>query len=99
MVFGFGSSSSSSSSSSNPNEPPPAPLREERKACWAGRDAYFDCLNANNVIIPGDENKVDGKEVKGGASICSAEREKYQKNCGQTWVRRWRCRSDTRERK
>lgn len=87
MAFGFGSSSSASSST-DPNEPPPAPTRQERKACWAGRDAYFDCLNANNVIIAGDENKVDGKEVKGGSSICQVEREGYHKNCGQTWVSR-----------
>jgi len=82
-MFGLGSSSSSSS-----NDPPPAPNREERLRCWEARDAYFDCLTNNKITIPGRENKnEDNSDIKGGSRICKAEREKYGKDCGKTWVR------------
>ena len=93
-MFGLGSSSSS-------NDPPPAPTREERRKCWAARDAYFECLTSNQVVIPGRENKnADNTDIKGGGSICRAERDKYGKDCGKTWVRsavpRWRQGADLR---
>ncbi|KAK4686937.1 cytochrome c oxidase assembly factor 6, partial [Tremellales sp. Uapishka_1] len=68
----FGSSSSSSSTS-----PPPAPNREERKACWDSRDAYFSCLDRNGVAQAGSEEK------KG---VCGEERKGYEKRCGQSWI-------------
>lgn len=29
------------------------PSASERKACWAARDAYFECLNLNHLWIQG----------------------------------------------
>ncbi|KAJ1647378.1 hypothetical protein J3B02_001909 [Coemansia erecta] len=31
---------------------PPVPSRSERKACHAKRDAYFTCLDKNNIAFP-----------------------------------------------
>lgn len=87
MAFGFGSSSSSSSSSAE-SAAPPAPNREERKKCWAARDAYFDCLTKNSIIKPGEESKgPDGQPLKDGGSLCKVERDIYGKDCGKSWVR------------
>ncbi|KAJ3292518.1 hypothetical protein HK104_005216 [Borealophlyctis nickersoniae] len=40
-----------------PQKPPPPgsapPTRSARAACWAARDAYFDCLDSNNLWLEG----------------------------------------------
>lgn len=89
MAFGFGSSSSSSSSTATtpalPDGAPPAPTREERKKCWTARDAYFGCLDRNNIIVPGEESKgPDGAETKVG--LCHGEQDAYSKDCAKAWV-------------
>ncbi|KAH8923824.1 hypothetical protein BT69DRAFT_1241778 [Atractiella rhizophila] len=56
----------------------PAPAentRTTREACWEGRDAYFGCLDKNNVLKPGDEK-----------GACKADRAVYEKNCAKSWV-------------
>lgn len=80
MVFGFGSSSSSASTSAqagSSTQTPEAPNREQRAACWAHRDAYFQCLDKNGILQPGDE------ESKG---VCATEKKGYQGACSKSWV-------------
>ena len=50
------------------------PSRSERQRCWDGRDAYFGCLTANNLIQ--DDPK----------SLCKKEKGNYEKECAASWV-------------
>lgn len=54
---------------------PPAPTRQERKACWKGRDLYFGCLDKAGVVEAGAEN-----------GACSRELSEYENNCAKSWV-------------
>ncbi|TDL25838.1 hypothetical protein BD410DRAFT_784871 [Rickenella mellea] len=60
------------------SKPPPEPTppdRNERAKCWESRDAYFSCLDAAGVLVPGQE---DGR--------CSAQRKSYDLNCAKSWI-------------
>jgi len=48
-----------------------APNKSERQACWDGRDAYWNCLEAK------DEDK----------SKCQEERKLFEGNCSNTWIK------------
>ncbi|GAA6047022.1 hypothetical protein JCM3770_004156 [Rhodotorula araucariae] len=52
-----------------------APDRSARAQCWAGRDAYFACLDKNGVQVPGQED-----------SKCAKEDTEYRKVCAGSWV-------------
>lgn len=52
------------------------PDRAQRKACWDTRDAYFACLDQNNVLKPGQES----------GNICSKEKRNYEASCAKSWV-------------
>jgi hypothetical protein len=67
----FGSSSSQTSTT-----PPPAPNRQERAACWASRDQYYACLDAQGV------QSAEGEKGK----ACEGERKGYEGSCGRAWV-------------
>lgn len=58
---------------------PIAPDRSQRSQCWEARDAYFKCLDKNEIIDSITENdkaeKSCGKEAKG-----------FEKNCATSWV-------------
>jgi cytochrome c oxidase assembly factor 6 len=56
-----------------------APSRAERKQCWLARDAYFACLDANNIV---DALKDD----KAAAKACGAESAGFEKDCATQWV-------------
>ncbi|PWN26289.1 hypothetical protein BDZ90DRAFT_210890, partial [Jaminaea rosea] len=69
------------------------PTRTNRTACWAGRDAYFSCLDAHQLIIPpgnaGGSGGVEGagKGVLGRSEDpCAKERDGYEGNCAKSWV-------------
>lgn len=90
-------SSSSSSSSSDP-QPSQAPTRSNRKACWESRDAYFDCLTRNKVIIPPGTDLSDAsrgrikpktpEEVDAARAQdpCVPARDVYERHCVHSWV-------------
>ncbi|CZT10632.1 related to Cytochrome c oxidase subunit 6B-like protein new16 [Rhynchosporium agropyri] len=76
-------------SSSAPALPPPklttdgapiAPDRTQRARCWEHRDAYFQCLDKNNVIdsLGADKSKAE--------SACGKESNGFEANCASSWV-------------
>lgn len=60
---------------SSRSEKPNAASREDRSKCWETRDAYFSCLDAAEVVVPGTEG-----------SKCASQRNAYEKNCAKSWV-------------
>ncbi len=54
---------------------PNANSREDRSKCWEARDAYFSCLDAAEVVVPGTEG-----------SKCASQRNAYEQNCAKSWV-------------
>lgn len=52
-----------------------APDRSQRKVCWDARDAYFLCLDQNNVLKPGQEQ-----------GVCSKQKRVYEAKCAKSWV-------------
>lgn len=58
---------------------PIAPDRTQRAKCWEGRDAYFSCLDKNNII---DSITEKDKAEK----FCSGEGRKFEANCASSWV-------------
>lgn len=62
------------------------PNRQERTVCWAARDAYFNCLDANNIV---DANK-DASAAKKACPEASAD---FERDCAAAWVKyfkQWR---------
>ncbi|KAG8670112.1 hypothetical protein FPOAC2_09452 [Fusarium poae] len=62
------------------------PNRQERKICWAARDAYFNCLDANNIV---DATK-DPSATK---RACPTETVDFERDCAAAWVKyfkQWR---------
>ncbi|KAH6896847.1 cytochrome oxidase c subunit VIb-domain-containing protein [Thelonectria olida] len=62
------------------------PNRQERTVCWAARDAYFACLDANNIV---DANK-DASAAKKACPQPSAD---FERDCSAAWVKyfkQWR---------
>ncbi|KAG9013915.1 hypothetical protein FRB94_004295 [Tulasnella sp. JGI-2019a] len=51
------------------------PNRNQRKMCWAGRDQYYACLDALNIIAPGEEG-----------NKCAKELAQFQAACAASWV-------------
>lgn len=57
-----------------------APMkREERKKCWEARDAYFGCLDRNNILD-------SIKEADAATKACPKEEQLYEKDCATSWV-------------
>ncbi|KAF8463934.1 cytochrome oxidase c subunit VIb-domain-containing protein [Russula ochroleuca] len=56
-------------------EKPNAASREDRSKCWETRDAYFSCLDAAEVVVPGTEG-----------SKCASQRNAYEQNCAKSWI-------------
>lgn len=64
------------------------PTRNERAVCWAARDAYFACLDANNIV---DATKDPGASAA--AKACAAPSAEFEKDCAVAWVKyfkQWR---------
>ncbi|KAI0833839.1 cytochrome oxidase c subunit VIb-domain-containing protein, partial [Trametes gibbosa] len=61
--------------SGSKSETPDPTSRKDRQRCWDSRDAYFTCLDAANVVKPGDE---------GGA--CAESKTTYEGNCAKSWI-------------
>ena len=71
------SSAADSAAASAPSAGAAAPDRSQRAQCWTSRDAYFGCLDKNNVQAPGQE----------GEGVCKAENDEYRSKCAASWVR------------
>jgi cytochrome c oxidase assembly factor 6 len=56
-----------------------APSRAERAKCWEARDAYFACLDANNIV---DALKDDKKAAR----ACASESAGFERDCAAQWV-------------
>ncbi|KAI9226381.1 MAG: cytochrome oxidase c subunit VIb-domain-containing protein [Piptocephalis tieghemiana] len=56
---------------------PTFPDRATRKRCWAARDAYFKCLDQQQVIDPG---------TKGIPSVCESVHQMFTQACPQVWA-------------
>ncbi|KAE9369066.1 hypothetical protein N431DRAFT_379814 [Stipitochalara longipes BDJ] len=58
---------------------PIAPDRTQRARCWEARDAYFGCLDRNNIV---DSITEKDKAEK----ACSPEGRGFESNCASSWV-------------
>ncbi|KAI0353673.1 hypothetical protein OH77DRAFT_1426909 [Trametes cingulata] len=62
-------------SSNKTSETPDPTSRKDRQRCWDSRDAYFACLDAANVVKPGDEG-----------AACAETKKTYEANCAKSWI-------------
>lgn len=56
-----------------------APDRTSRARCWEGRDAFFSCLDRNDIL----DGIKDDKEAR---RKCAKEVLEFEAACSQTWV-------------
>lgn len=64
------------------------PTRSERTVCWAARDQYFACLDANNIV---DATKDPG--AASAARLCAPQSAEFERDCAVAWVKyfkQWR---------
>lgn len=73
----FGSSSTPADSKSK--EAYEAPDRVRRAKCWDARDAYFKCLDKNNILDA--IGNADAAE-----KACGKESQSFEQNCASSWV-------------
>lgn len=62
------------------------PTRQERTVCWAARDAYFACLDANNILDA-------AKDPAATARVCPQQTADFERDCAAAWVKyfkQWR---------
>ncbi|MCJ1226203.1 hypothetical protein MMC12_002852 [Toensbergia leucococca] len=59
---------------------PSAPNRSARASCWASRDAFFACLDANNITD-------SIKDAEGANRVCAKENEILGRDCAASWRR------------
>lgn len=57
-----------------------APDRTSRARCWEGRDAFFACLDRNDIL----DGIKDDKEAR---RKCAKEVAEFEAACSATWVR------------
>ncbi|KAJ5033568.1 uncharacterized protein L3040_008680 [Drepanopeziza brunnea f. sp. 'multigermtubi'] len=58
---------------------PIAPDRTQRAHCWEARDAYFACLERNDIVDSIGESARAAK-------ACKREGEAFEGNCASSWV-------------
>jgi cytochrome c oxidase assembly factor 6 len=59
-----------------------SPTRSTRKQCYAARDAFFECLDKNNVLD--SINTKTGREKA--QTFCAQLDQEFEKNCAHSWV-------------
>ena len=76
------------SSSEKPSRPPPkisvdgtpiAPDRSQRAKCWEARDAYFRCLDKNEIV-----DSISEKDKAERA--CAVDGRGFEASCAASWV-------------
>lgn len=56
-----------------------APDRVKRAKCWDARDAYFRCLDKNNIL-----DAIGNKDAA--EQACGKESALFEQNCASSWV-------------
>lgn len=74
----FGSSAPPAPKTSSDGAPI-APDRSQRAKCWEARDAFFQCLDKNNIV---DSLAEKGKADK----ACGKEDKQFGQDCASSWV-------------
>lgn len=59
-----------------------APTKTTRQKCYESRDAFFECLDQNNILDSINTKK--GRE--GAAKACGQADQVFEKNCAHSWV-------------
>ena len=59
-----------------------SPSRSNRKQCYAARDAFFECLDKNNVLD--SINTKSGREKA--QTFCGQLDREFEKDCAHSWV-------------
>ena len=59
-----------------------SPSRTNRAKCYEARDAFFECLDRNNILdsINFKENQVAAKKACGEANVV------FERDCAHSWV-------------
>ncbi|OCK99506.1 uncharacterized protein K441DRAFT_627875 [Cenococcum geophilum 1.58] len=75
-----------SSGSPKPATPKPssdgafeAPSRSDRALCWEARDAFFECLDRNDILD-------SIKDRDAAEKACGKLDQEFQRNCAGSWV-------------
>lgn len=58
------------------------PSRTNRQKCYESRDAFFECLDKNNILDSINSQK--GRDAA--KKACGAEDVVFEKNCAHSWV-------------
>ncbi|KAF2121722.1 cytochrome oxidase c subunit VIb-domain-containing protein [Lophiotrema nucula] len=59
-----------------------SPSRTNRAKCYEGRDAFFECLDRNNIL-----DSINTKAGQAAATkACGGENLVFEKNCAHSWV-------------
>jgi cytochrome c oxidase assembly factor 6 len=59
-----------------------SPSRSNRKQCYAARDAFFECLDKNDIL-----DSINSKKGRDKAhSFCGQLDQEFEKNCAHSWV-------------
>jgi cytochrome c oxidase assembly factor 6 len=58
------------------------PSRSTRAKCYEARDAFFECLDRNNILD--SINTKDGRDAA--KKACSQEDVVFEKDCAHSWV-------------
>ncbi|KDN46443.1 hypothetical protein K437DRAFT_256168 [Tilletiaria anomala UBC 951] len=74
--------SSASSTSSQASTQPNAPNRQERRACWTSRDAYFNCLTSHDITVPPGTDMSNGRGLVGKAA--AEEQKRLEREKGES---------------
>ncbi|KAJ4291197.1 hypothetical protein N0V90_010395 [Kalmusia sp. IMI 367209] len=59
-----------------------APTRTTRAKCYEARDAFFECLDRNNILD--SVNTKNGRAAT--AKACGPADQEFEKNCAHSWV-------------
>ncbi|KAL5601413.1 hypothetical protein BROUX41_002600 [Berkeleyomyces rouxiae] len=71
------------------------PTRQERLQCWAARDAYFACLDAQGIV---DAHA----EAPRAAQQCAPQTAAFERDCARQWVKYfkdWRVADDAKRKR
>jgi cytochrome c oxidase assembly factor 6 len=79
MGWLWGSSGVASSTKTSNDGAYEAPDRSKRVRCWDSRDAYFQCLDRNNIL-----DALKGKDAA--EQVCGKETLSFEENCASSWV-------------
>ncbi|EDU49171.1 cytochrome c oxidase subunit vib protein [Pyrenophora tritici-repentis] len=59
-----------------------SPSRSNRKQCYAARDAFFECLDKNQIL-----DSINGKKGRENSErLCGQFDKEFEKNCAHSWV-------------